>query len=387
MHRITRTGTALVAAAAINLASPMAYASPLDQLFDTPSDPQATAMVQLPTTPAPTTTADGRQVTINDGIFTSTDGKNTPIYWKSNTIANPKGTVVVVHGAAEHLGRYEWVTGNLLNAGYNVYRLDHRGHGKSGRVENTPVAKGHIDDFHYLVDDLNQLVKKAKAEHPDNKTFLLGHSMGGLAVNFYGIKYPGVVDGIIANGGGAAINPHGGLEKSTVLTPAQLTDMQREAQPTLYESLPWQQMTTFNSRLVSQLPNRKDMRVPSLPGTERIQVGNPLAPKTASSQRVRDEYKTDQLNNSTMSIGMAQQMVVAGFYNGINADSFTDPTLIMHGTADEIVPPFFSQDWYNGISSTDKKFVEWKGQFHEVFNEPAQKEAIDFAIAWLNERV
>ena len=31
--------------------------------------------------------------------------------------------------------------------------------------------------------------------------------MGGFAVQSYGAKYPGTVDGIVSNGGGIAVNP------------------------------------------------------------------------------------------------------------------------------------------------------------------------------------
>ena len=390
MRRASIFTASVTTALTLALATPAASAAPTDfiknPLEPTP-DPQSTAMVELPTTPAPTTTVDGRHVTVTDGYMTSQDGKGTQIYWKSNTIPNAKATVVVVHGAAEHLGRYEWVTGKLLNAGYNVYRIDHRGHGHSGQVEGTPVARGHIDDFHALVDDLHMLVEKAKAENPSTKTFLLGHSMGGLAVDFHGIKYPGSVDGIVANGGGALFNPYGGTDEGETITPEAMTDVQREAQPTIYQRLPFQDMTTFNTRMLKEVPNRTEMRVPSLPGSDLIQLGNPLGSKTSSSQAVRDEYETDPYNNSKLSLGMAQQMAFAATYNGTNSVDFVEPTLVMMGGQDEIVPPFFSRDWYNGISSTDKQLIEFEGQFHETFNEPAQHEAIATAIAWLDARI
>lgn len=40
----------------------------------------------------------------------------------------------------------------------------------------------------------------AKEENPGLPVFLLGHSMGGYAVNFFGTKYPGAVKGIIGIG-------------------------------------------------------------------------------------------------------------------------------------------------------------------------------------------
>ncbi|KQB83369.1 alpha/beta hydrolase [Corynebacterium oculi] len=324
------------------------------------------------------------QAEVNEGFFTSNDGQNTQVYWKSQTLPNAKGNVVVVHGAAEHSGRYDYVADRLLADGYNVYRLDHRGHGKTADAGNS-VVRGHIDDFHYLVDDMNILTQKAKAEHPDVKTFMLGHSMGALAAQFYGIKYPGEVAGIITNGGGAPINLSGRNEPGPVVTPQEITQKQRELDPTFSERLPMTELTTFNARLAQQvLPGRVDAHVPSAPLSDQIQIPNAFTDGVASEPEVTEQYKTDPLVNKTLSLGMVQQMVFAGFYDGVNADRFTAPTLIMHGTKDGVVPSYFSQDWYNGIASQDKEIVYWEGQMHEVFNEPAKAEAMDKVIGWLN---
>ena len=56
----------------------------------------------------------------------------------------------------------------------------------------------------------------------------------------------------------------------------------------------------------------------------------------------------------------------------------------MHGTKDGIVPPYFSPDWYNSISSEDVEYVTWEGQKHEVFNEPAADQALDTVVDWLD---
>ncbi len=42
-----------------------------------------------------------------------------------------KGTIVLVHGYAEHSGRYAHVAEYFVQQGYNVHALDHRGHGQS----------------------------------------------------------------------------------------------------------------------------------------------------------------------------------------------------------------------------------------------------------------
>ncbi|HCZ4397757.1 TPA: alpha/beta hydrolase, partial [Staphylococcus aureus] len=83
---------------------------------------------------------------------------------------------------------------------------------------------------------------------------------------------------------------------------------------------------------------------------------------------VIEDYKKDPLNNKYMSLGMVKQMGVAQVYNTFNAPSFSEPTLIMHGANDGIVPSYFDVNWYNAIGSKDKKIIEWEGLMHETIN-------------------
>src|SRR5947207_14889861 len=58
--------------------------------------------------------------------------------------APARGTVLIVHGLGEHIGRYVHVAQHLNGLGWNVVGYDHRGHGRSGG------AKGRLngsDDF------------------------------------------------------------------------------------------------------------------------------------------------------------------------------------------------------------------------------------------------
>ena len=91
---------------------------------------------------------------ISQGYFTSASPEHPKIYYKYNTVAKPKAAIVVVHGLAEHSGRYDYLTYRLNLAGFSVYRMDHRGHGKS--VEPyTKTEKGNVNSFDYLVDDVH----------------------------------------------------------------------------------------------------------------------------------------------------------------------------------------------------------------------------------------
>lgn len=84
-----------------------------------------------------------------------------------------RGTILIVHGLGEHIGRYEHVAAFLNMRGWRVVGYDHRGHGRSGGGRGR-LAKG--DD---LLVDLAQVIDAARADTP-GPLVLLGHSLGGL---------------------------------------------------------------------------------------------------------------------------------------------------------------------------------------------------------------
>jgi pimeloyl-ACP methyl ester carboxylesterase len=85
------------------------------------------------------------------------------------------GIVVIVHGFAEHGGRYEHVAAALTRAGFVVYVMDHQGHGQS------EGDRAHVVKFTDYAEDVLTLARMAQERHHllTNRTFLLGHSMGG----------------------------------------------------------------------------------------------------------------------------------------------------------------------------------------------------------------
>jgi len=97
-------------------------------------------------------------------------------------VKNSKIGVIIVHGLAEHKGRYEEFIDRLYAAGISVFAVDLRGHGESaGR-------RGDIEKFDDYLSDLDGFVRHIKNDYPKMKIALFGHSMGGLIVTVYAEK-------------------------------------------------------------------------------------------------------------------------------------------------------------------------------------------------------
>ncbi len=111
----------------------------------------------------------------------------------------PAGILIVVHGMAEHIGRYEAFAEYMCQNGFVVAAADHLGHG--GSVSQGP--KGYFckrDPATVVVRDVHRLKKMIQEEYPGLKIFLFGHSMGSLIARNYLTRYGTGIDGAIICG-------------------------------------------------------------------------------------------------------------------------------------------------------------------------------------------
>ncbi len=86
-----------------------------------------------------------------------------------------KGIVQIVHGIAEHIGRYDDLASFLNQNGYLVAAEDHMGHGLSIQDGAVGCFGG---DWHSVVKDTQTLYSQLRAAYPDKPYILFGHSMG-----------------------------------------------------------------------------------------------------------------------------------------------------------------------------------------------------------------
>lgn len=133
--------------------------------------------------------------------FPSKDGIHT-IYttkWQSDDIS-PIAILQLIHGMAEHIGRYDEFACHMAQKGYIVVGDDHLGHGRSakeygdyGYFYEKKAASVLVMDEHRL----KEVMQKKEKELP---YFMLGHSMGSLILRNYLIQYGQEIDGAILCG-------------------------------------------------------------------------------------------------------------------------------------------------------------------------------------------
>ena len=107
----------------------------------------------------------------------------------------PKGTVHLMHGMAEHIDRYQAFAEHLQANQYDVIAHNHRGHGEEQVI-------GHYADdngWQRIIDDI-LLVQQQCIRNPDLPLYLFGHSMGSFIAQGYAVRHSDNLAGLILSG-------------------------------------------------------------------------------------------------------------------------------------------------------------------------------------------
>ncbi len=247
--------------------------------------------------------------------------------------------VVLVHGYAEHCGRYDHVAEAMVREGASVYAYDQRGYGRS------EGDRAYIDSFDRYLDDLGHVLDAATSRLPDGPLFLFGHSMGGLIVLLYALDRAPNVDGLILSSPAIEINP-------------DLAPLLRRAAQWLGETFP---------------------RLPTVRGPEGAISRDP---------EVVEEADNDPLNyHGRILARTAAEMIRAGERAQESLPRLDLPFFVFHGTADQLASPEWSQTLYEQAASTDKTLRLYDGLYHETFNEPEQDEVLADLREWLRHHI
>lgn len=129
------------------------------------------------------------------GYFTSSD--DTDIYYEYYSAPSPKGNMVISHGFTESLEKYTEMIYYFLQDGYNVYIIDHRGHGLSERT-TADFSLVDVKDFNSYVNDLYTFTKEIVVPQTGGlPLFLYSHSMGGGISALLLEQYPDLFDAAV----------------------------------------------------------------------------------------------------------------------------------------------------------------------------------------------
>jgi alpha-beta hydrolase superfamily lysophospholipase len=249
-----------------------------------------------------------------------------------------RGTVQIVHGLGEHIGRYVAVAQALNAAGWHVLGHDLRGHGRSeGPRGAVPAGPGHLVDLADVIDQA----------HIQRPHVLLGHSMGGL-----------IAARFVAEGLGPSPPAWFRAPDGLVLSSPALDAGMNAAQRALLAVLG-----------------------PLAPG---LAVANGLKPAWISRDpNIVRAYVEDPLVHDRVTPRLVRFIVDGGAEVLQAAPRWTLPTLLMWAGADRCVAPAGSARMAATAPPAVLTAREWPGLFHEIFNEPESGQVLRTLTDWL----
>ncbi len=153
-----------------------------------------------------------RVVHMREVIMTMSDQVPVQAYIQQ-PVGEPVGHIHILHGMAEHMGRYDSTVEYFVEKGYVVSGHDHRGHGKTAQING---LKGHFADvngFNRVVEDVYEVITAFKENEKPLELILFGHSMGSFIARRFVQLHGELVDLLVLSGTGddQGIARYGGL--------------------------------------------------------------------------------------------------------------------------------------------------------------------------------
>lgn len=273
---------------------------------------------------------------MNTSIIHSANGNQ--LFFEKQVLAKNQAKVLLIHGYAEHSGRYSAFLDQLSNSGYDTYRYDHQGFGKSAG------KSGYISSFQNYVDDLEIVINSLPAD--GKPLFVFSHSMGGLVLTNYLIdKKPNNIKGVV-------------FSAPALMVPADMSPFLQKISGLLSTILPFVKTVKLDMKALSRDQDEVDKY-----------INDPLV------------YHKGIVARTGAEILKTQEWIQGQFAN------ITIPFLLLHGSADKLADPKGSEMLYNNAKSNDKEFNRFKDYYHELLFEQGREQVQHKIIDWLNHRV
>jgi acylglycerol lipase len=270
-------------------------------------------------------------------LFKTADNSN--LYGQSWRSTHSLGVVVIVHGYAEHSGRYQWTALQLVDRGFAVYTFDLRGHGKSSGARN--IVRSYDD----CLTDLATFIQQVKLKEPNKPLFLFGHSFGGTIAALFAIRSQPLLTGLVLSSAFFGANRYISTLQLRLL---MLVGHLFPKFPTLF----------LDSQTLS-----RDLEVVEI-------------------------YEADLLiDRGRMPARTLAQMLKATAEIQSRTNEIELPLLVLHGTADRLVSMDGSKNFYLNVGSQDKSIELYDGFYHELLNEPEKVRVLSGIEVWLRKHL
>jgi len=272
------------------------------------------------------------------GRFAGCDG--TSLYYQAWTTSSsrPRAAVVNLHGLGDHSGLYPNLAGHLPVRGLALYAYDMRGNGRS------PGQRAYLRSWQEYRDDLHRFVVRVREWEKDVPLFLLGNSLGGLVVLDYALDHGAGLAGVIA-----AAPPLGRLGVPPVLMA----------------------LGRVMSRVLPRFSLEVGMDLTGLardPGVREMVLGDPFFHRRGTA-RLSTEV--------TAAIARVHQ----------RAADLSVPLLILHGSADRMVPPDGSRSFFAKLRYPDREFREYPEAYHALFADLNHAEVLGDLERWIEAHI
>jgi len=254
------------------------------------------------------------------------------LHWHSPK--TPVGIINIAHGIGEHIGRYHHLGTFFAEQGFEVYGVDHQGHGKS------EGKRGHVNSIKDFADDMEQLYTMVKPMNPI-PYFILGHSMGGLISCAYMLNYADHLTGAILSA------------------------------PALQVKMPVSSAKKKLAILMSKI-------APS------VTMKNEIDPVLLSRNKTNvQNYVNDPLVHPYVSMSLARDLLTFGDTCLENIPNYKTPVLLLFGDQDEIVDIYGTKTMFDQLSNPNKKMIIFNDMYHEIFNEDDHQLVFDAILDWV----